>query len=104
MKCDRDRHAHHLYILCLNLDRLRIGRDQFFAALQERRIGASVHFIPVYHFTYYRERFGWQARDFPQAEAIFESSISLPCYPRMSDADVKRVIGAVEKIVELNRR
>ena len=88
----------------LNPDRLRIDRDQFFAALQERQIGASVHFIPVYHFNYYRERFGWQAQDFPQAEAIFDSAISLPCYPRMSDADVRRVIGAVEEIVESNRR
>jgi dTDP-4-amino-4,6-dideoxygalactose transaminase len=101
---DRDRHAHHLYILRLNLDRLRIDRNQFFAALQERQIGASVHFIPVYQFTYFAERFGWQARDFPQAETIFQSSISLPCYPRMSDADLRRVIGAVKNIVELNRR
>jgi dTDP-4-amino-4,6-dideoxygalactose transaminase len=98
-----DRHAHHLYILRLCLDRLRIDRNAFFEELRAREIGASVHFIPVYHFTYYRERFGWRAAEFPAAESIFRSSVSLPCFPRMSDADVERVIAAVAQIVETHR-
>ncbi len=98
-----DRHAHHLYILRLRLDRLRIDRNGFFDELRAREIGVSVHFIPVYHFTYYRERFGWRAEEFPAAEAIFRSSVSLPCFPRMRDADVERVIAAVDEIVETYR-
>ncbi len=99
-----DRHAYHLYMLRLNLDRLRIGRDRFFDELAARGIGASVHFIPVYRFTYYRQRFGWRPEQFPVAEAIFQSVISLPCYPRLSDADVERIIAAVQEIVEVYRR
>jgi len=99
-----DRHARHLYILRLRLDRLRLDRDRFFEELKTRRVGASVHFIPVYHFTYYRTRFGWQADEYPEAEAIFQSSISLPCYPAMRATDVERVIAAVEEIVELHKR
>lgn len=98
-----DRHAHHLYIVRLNPDRLRIGRDRFFEELRRRGIGASVHFIPVYRFTCYRERFGWQPADFPVAEAIFATCISLPCYPRLRDEQVQRVIEAVGEIVEANR-
>lgn len=95
-----DRHAHHLYVLRLNLERLHISRDRFFKELKTRGIGASVHFIPVYHLSYYRQHFDWQAEDYPVTEAIFGSCISLPCYPRMSDADVERVIAAVSDIVE----
>jgi len=98
-----DRHARHLYILRLRPDRLRIDRNGFFEALRSAGIGASVHFIPVYRFTYYRERFGWSAKEFPVTEAIFRSSLSLPCFPRMSDADVDRVIAAVLDIVEAHR-
>jgi dTDP-4-amino-4,6-dideoxygalactose transaminase len=98
-----DRHAHHLYMLRLCRERLRIDRNGFFEELRARRIGASVHFIPVYHLSYYRERFGWRAEEFPVAEAIFRSSISLPCFPRMSDADVERVIATVAEIVEAHR-
>jgi dTDP-4-amino-4,6-dideoxygalactose transaminase len=99
-----DRHAHHLYILRLNLERLQIDRSRFFEELKARGIGASVHFIPVYHLTYYGERFGWQAEDFPVAESIFRSCISLPCFPRLEDPDVERVIGTVAQIVETYRR
>jgi dTDP-4-amino-4,6-dideoxygalactose transaminase len=99
-----DQHARHLYILRLNLERLRIDRNRFFEELKARGIGASVHFIPVYHLTYYRDRFGWRAGDFPVAEAIFQSCISLPCYPRMTQADVERVIAAVGEIAEAHRR
>jgi dTDP-4-amino-4,6-dideoxygalactose transaminase len=99
-----DRHAHHLYILRLNLAQLQIDRNRFFEELKARGIGASVHFIPVYRLTYYRQRFGWQARDFPVTETIFDSCISLPCYPRMSQADVERVIGATGEIVRAYSR
>lgn len=98
-----DRHGHHLYILRLRPDRLCIDRNGFFEELRAREIGTSVHFIPVYHFTYYRERFGWRPEEFPVAEAVFRSSISLPCFPRMSDSDVERVIAAVAEIVETHR-
>ena len=98
-----DRHAHHLYILRLRLDRLRLDRNGFFEELRAREIGASVHFIPVYHLTYYQERYGWRAEEFPASEAIFHSSISLPCFPRMTDSDVDRVIAAVAEIVETHR-
>jgi dTDP-4-amino-4,6-dideoxygalactose transaminase len=99
-----DRHARHLYMLPLRLEYLRLDRNKFFEELNARGVGASVHFMPVYHFTYYRERFGWQAEEFPEAEAISQSCISLPCYPAMSDADVERVIAAVGEIVEMYRR
>jgi len=98
-----DRHARHLYPLRLNLEQLRIDRDRFIVELKERGIGVSVHFIPVYHLTYYRQQYGWQPSDFPVCESIFQSTLSLPCYPRMADADVERVIAAVEEIVETYR-
>jgi dTDP-4-amino-4,6-dideoxygalactose transaminase len=98
-----DRHARHLYILRLRPERLRIDRNRFFEELRARGTGASVHFVPVYRFSYYRERFGWRPEEFPVTEAIFQSSISLPCFPRMTNADVARVIAAVAEIVETHR-
>ncbi|MGQ9598718.1 MAG: DegT/DnrJ/EryC1/StrS family aminotransferase [Anaerolineae bacterium] len=98
-----DRHARHLYLLRLNLERLRINRDRFLKELQTRGIGTSVHFIPIYHFTYYRERFGWRAEEFPVSEAVYRSVLSLPCYPRLTDEQVDRVITAVSEIVEMHQ-
>ena len=43
----RCRHAWHLYILRLNLHTLEIDRAEFIRRLQQKGIGASVHFIPI---------------------------------------------------------
>lgn len=97
-------HAWHLYVLRLNLESLNVTREQFIEEMRERRIGTSVHFIPVHTHPYYRDRYGFQAEDFPVAAAEFRRIVSLPLNPRMSDRDVQDVIEAVTDIVEKFRR
>lgn len=97
-------HAWHLYMLRLNLDRLRIGRAEFMDQLKSRCIGASVHFIPLHTHPYYTIKYGYVPSDFPVAYREYLREVSLPIYSRMSDADVSHVIQAVTEIVEKNRR
>ncbi len=92
-------HAWHLYVLRLCLERLTIDRDQFIQELKQRKIGASVHFIPLHIHPYYREKYGYQPEDFPVAYGEYLREISLPLYSKMTDADVESVIGAVRDIV-----
>ena len=97
-------HAWHLYVIQLELERLRIDRGAFIEALREKKIGASVHFIPLHLHPYYRETFGYRPEDFPVASAVYPRTVSLPIYPNMTVGDVQDVIGAVRSIVEQNRR
>ena len=97
-------HAWHLYAVQLNLERLRINRSEFIEALKEKNIGTSVHFIPLHMHPYYRNTFGYQPQDFPNASAAFERIISLPIYPKMTDADAGCVVDAVRSIVLQYRR
>lgn len=97
-------HAWHLYVVQLQLDRLRINRNEFFEELKKEGIGASVHFIPLHLHPYYRHSFHYNAVDFPRATSAFERVLSLPIYPKMGPADVQKVISAVRKIVAQNRR
>ena len=97
-------HAWHLYVIELNLDHLQITRNQFIDALREEQIGTSVHFIPLHLHPYYRDKFGYHPSDFPNASSAFERIVSLPIYPRMTEADVESVIGAIRKIVKQTRR
>jgi dTDP-4-amino-4,6-dideoxygalactose transaminase len=97
-------HPWHLYPICLDADRLAIGRDDFIEELRARGIGTSVHFIPVHLHPYFREALGVGPGDFPVAERVFEGLISLPLYPRMRDADVDRVVAAVRDIIHAGRR
>jgi len=91
-------HAWHLFILKLQLDKLNITRDQFIERLQQMGIGASVHYIPLHIMSYYRKRYGYQPQDFPVSMRVFESALSLPIYPDLTDTQVRRVIDAVISI------
>jgi dTDP-4-amino-4,6-dideoxygalactose transaminase len=93
-------HAWHLYILRLNLDRLRIDRDRFIQELKQLNIGTSVHFIPLHMHPYYQETYGYAPDDFPAARKEFGRVVSLPIYSRMSDSDVEEVIYSVSKVVD----
>ncbi|MBP7865791.1 MAG: DegT/DnrJ/EryC1/StrS family aminotransferase [Acidobacteria bacterium] len=92
-------HIYHLYTIRLSPDCRRLSRDHFIEALRAENIGTSVHFIPLHLHPLYRKEFGLRAGAYPKAEAVFNSIISLPIYPTMTDADVHDVIHAVEKII-----
>ncbi len=96
---DGVQHAWHLYVIQLDLDRLRIGRQEFIERMQERQIGCSVHFIPLHKHPYYRRTWGYDNAEFPVASRAFDRMLSLPLYSRMSDADVFRTIEVVREVV-----
>jgi len=92
-------HAWHLYVLRLNSDRACITRNQFINQMRERKIGCSVHFIPIHLHRYYREKYSYNPEDFPIALRAHQRMVSLPLSPRMSEEDVKDVIEAAIGIV-----
>ncbi len=92
-------HAYHLYVLRLDLARLRADRGAVFRALRAEGIGVNVHYIPVHLHPYYRQRFGTGPGLCAAAEAAYEEIISLPIFPRMTGGDVDDVIAAVRKVV-----
>jgi dTDP-4-amino-4,6-dideoxygalactose transaminase len=97
-------HAWHLYVIRIDPRRLRIDRDRMIELLKQRNIGAAVHFIPLHLHPYYRDTYGYKPSDFPNATAAFERIISLPIYPRLTDADIEDVVTAVTDLIRDNRR
>jgi dTDP-4-amino-4,6-dideoxygalactose transaminase len=97
-------HIYHLYPLRLRLEKLAIDRATFIEELKARNIGASVHFIPVHLHPYYRDTYGYRKGSLPVAEGIYEEIVSLPLYPRMTEADVQDVISATNCIIQSHRR
>ncbi len=91
--------AWHLYVLRLDTERLNVGRDVIFQELWDRGIGVNVHYIPVYWHPYYQQ-LGFKKGICPIAEAVFESMITLPLYPGLSEADVEYVIHNVQMLIK----
>lgn len=98
------RHARHLYTILLNLERLKISRDQFVLALKAENIGSGVHYRALHLHSYYRNSFGYRYGDFPNAEYISERTVSLPLSAKTTEVDVEDVIKAVRKVINRFRK
>lgn len=91
-------HAWHLFIVQLAAD-ARVSRDQFIAAMADRGVATSVHFIPLHRHTYWSSSLDCAAEAFPCAESAFDRTVSLPLFSKMSPEQVERVISATREIL-----
>jgi dTDP-4-amino-4,6-dideoxygalactose transaminase len=94
------RHARHLYTLLLDLEHLRVDRDDVLAKLYRFNIGTGVHYRAVHLHPYYRERYGYRLGSFPTAEWISDRTLSLPLSPKLTDGDVEDVVAAVRRALQ----
>lgn len=88
----------HLYVIRLKLDELKASRKQVFEALRAKGIGVNVHYIPVHTQPYY-ENLGFKLGDFPVAEAYYDSAISLPMYPDLTDDQIQYVYESLKEVL-----
>jgi UDP-4-amino-4-deoxy-L-arabinose-oxoglutarate aminotransferase len=91
--------ARHLFTIWVEPAR----RDSILASIQERKVGVAVNYRAVHLTSYYAERFGFRRGMFPVAERIGDSTITIPLWPAMTDAQVDEVIAAVRAAVSGDR-
>jgi dTDP-4-amino-4,6-dideoxygalactose transaminase len=99
----RIRHAWHLYILRLNLERLKIDRSEFIRELRQKGIGTSVHFIPIPLHRFFAQ-LPLAPCECPRAIDLYHRIISLPLYPAMTEEQVQYVAQSVREIAERSAR
>lgn len=98
------RHAHHLFVIVLDTDRLRGGRDAIMTDLRAEGIGTGVHFRSLSLHPFYRDRYEFKPGELPVAEGVSERLLSLPLYPKMTPGDLDDVVAAVRKVIDARRR
>ena len=102
---DGEGNSWHLYLMRIIPEKLKITREEFAKKMQEAGLGISVHFIPIFHFTYWHELYpDFTAENFPNAERQYNNTISIPLFPDMTDEQAQLVIDTVIKIGNENRR
>jgi len=98
----RARHAWHLYMIRLNLDRLRLDRYQFIEELRRLGIGASVHFIPISRHPYFAAM-SLGEQPCRRALELYPRLVSLPLYPAMTEEQVRYVGMSVRSLLLSSR-
>ena len=98
---ENDMHAWHLYPIRLLPDSRRT-REVLEIHLHTRGIGYSMHYTPLHRLSYWRERYNLTDEAFPVSSAHGDSSLSLPIFSAMRDAEIDEVIDAVASFFGAN--
>ena len=89
-----------MFIIKLNLERWKIGRDRLIKELTRLGIGSGVHYIPLHYFSGYQDTLNVQTGELYQTEQTFKRVVSLPLYPELKASEAKAVCGAIGELVK----
>ncbi len=93
------KHAWHLFIVRVDVDKAGISRDEFMQKLKERNVGTGLHFKAAHHQKYYRETLKIPDGTLPNTDWNSDRICSLPLFPDMTDDDVCDVIDAIKNVL-----
>lgn len=80
------RHVYHIYAVRVS------RRDEVLSALKERGVACGIHYpVPVHLQKAYRH-LGYAAGSFPVSERCAGEFLSLPMYPELENAQIRRVV------------
>jgi dTDP-4-amino-4,6-dideoxygalactose transaminase len=85
-------HSYHLYVIRTE------KRDQLKSFLDEHGIGTMIHYPIPPHLQNAYEHLGYSKGDFPIAEKIADTCLSLPIWPGMRKSDVEYISEVIKKI------
>jgi dTDP-4-amino-4,6-dideoxygalactose transaminase len=94
------KHAWHLFIPLLDIDKVNFTRNEFINKLKELNIGTGLHYQACHLYTYYKETYGYKKGDFPNTEYVADRCLSLPLFPTMTEADQDQVVEAIKHVLE----
>jgi UDP-4-amino-4,6-dideoxy-N-acetyl-beta-L-altrosamine transaminase len=94
----RDRSGHHIYVVRIDFKAAGTTRAQLMNSLRGRDIGTQVHYIPVPAQPHYR-KLGFRPQDYPQAQAYYESALTIPLYYGLSDQQQRHVVATLQELV-----
>ncbi|MDO8871795.1 MAG: UDP-4-amino-4,6-dideoxy-N-acetyl-beta-L-altrosamine transaminase [Methanoregula sp.] len=89
-------HAWHLYTIFLK----GIKRDTVFSYLKSHNIGVNLHYIPTYHFSYYKKHHSQDFSLFPVTEDVFNRILTLPLYSELKEVDVHLIVDTLKKAIQ----
>ncbi len=94
------RHAWHLFIVRLDIERAGMDRDTFMLKLKEKNIGTGLHFKAVHMQKYYRETMKLPDGALPATEWNSDRICSLPLFPDMTIEDVHDVVNTIKEVLK----
>lgn len=92
------RHARHLFTILVAPEK----RDAMLWGLQAKGVGVAVNYRAIHLLDYYRRTFGYREGQYPHAESIGASTVSLPMYPSLTEGEIEYAARSVIDILANN--
>lgn len=96
-------HVHSCHLFPVILEDTKT-RDDLAMFLKDRNVGTTPYYSPVHLFSYYKNKYGYKAGDFPNAEYIGSRILCLPLYPSLSDNEQDYVIDQIMEFFDAKKQ
>ena len=91
-------HSIHLFVIQLRLKFWKISRNTFIDELNKKGVGLAVHYKPIHQLSYYKKMYNLKYDNFPIANSLYDSIVSLPIYPSLKQEEIDYVISSIKEI------
>ncbi len=99
LKIPSENHAWHLFPVVIK-EKSPVNRNTIIKKFAEKGIGTSVHYKPLHHMTYYKNKYHLKADDFPNTEKTWQGNLSLPIYPDLKIEELEYICKQFNEILQ----
>lgn len=99
------RHVYHLFVIRVDVqstERRVERRDRLQSFLTEKEIATGLHYPVPLHLQPCFAHLGYRKGDFPVAEQLAETGLSLPMYPELTDKQIEYVASSIREFSKMD--
>jgi len=93
------KHSYHLYTLLINFKKINKTRNHIMKELNKFNIGTQVLYIPIFLHPYYKKKYNFKIKNFPNSNEYYEKALSIPIFFDLKKNEQKFIVDKVNKIV-----
>ena len=93
------KHAYHLFPILIDFNKIKTNKSQLFKIFKINNINLQVHYIPIYRQPYYKKRFKYSVKDFPNSEKFYNQEISIPIFFDINKSTIYKVVRILQKYI-----
>jgi dTDP-4-amino-4,6-dideoxygalactose transaminase len=90
--------AHHLYVLRINFDAIKLNKSKLMSHLKSQGIGSQVHYIPVARHPYYRT-LGFLPESYPNAESYYKEALTIPLFYDLTNDQQHKIFDIFQEVL-----
>ena len=76
--------GHHLYVIRLNFEKIKMSKAELMNTLKAIGIGSQVHYIPLPIHPYF-QNLGFNIENYPNSKKYYKEALSIPLYYDLTD-------------------